>query len=300
MSFKPKRKQSSGGNGGGNFKYPAPAKDGNQACRVSLIVDLGIQDRPNYEELYNKDDEKHQNALENRGATIVVPEYGDNKGKEVISIPQSPKQGVAVFVDLVGATVDYGGEIGEKHYRYMLNKSFKGDVSPITFDAVPPKAEGGLWTFHGGSVLTKLAKATGNTQIISEGDDNMDIEQLLGAACLIDLEVNVVKKGEREFTNVKHNALSGLIDGMAEPAELMTDARLVTFDDATAEDIKFIRKDVKEKIKLAHNFAGSAMESAFKEAGLLDGTSAPQDAPSSEGSAPEAAADDDFDDDVPF
>ncbi len=320
MSFKPQRQASTGG--GNDFKYPAPAEEGTQECRVSLIVDMGIQDRENFEELYVAEDPKHIEALAERNAEIVVPEYGEHKGKECISIPQAPKQGVAVFVDLVGDTVDYGGQIGEKHYRYMLNRSFKGDVSPITFAAVKPAVEGGCWTFHGGSVLTKLAKATKNNQIIEEGDANMDIEQLLGEPCLIDIDVKVTVKGDNTYTNVKHNSIAKLMSKQSpeDVPALMTDAKLIAFGDATAEDVKFIRKDVRNRIMSAHDFRGSAMAAAFVEAGFCDAAAAVAEqepaneeskgpeseapsaedasAPAADSSAPEKF--DDFDDDIPF
>ena len=325
MGFKPKRENNGNGNGN-DFLYPDPAEDGTQDARVSMIVDLGIQDRDNFEERYDANKQEHIDALADRGAELVTPTYGDLKGVECISIPQSPKQGVAVFVDLVEETVDYGGKIGHKHYRYMLNRSFKNDVSPITFAAVKPATEGGVWTFHGGSVLTKLAKATKKLEILEDGDDNMNIELLLDQPFLIDIDVSHTKKGEKTYTNVKHNAISKL-KSKTDPDDveaLLTPAMLIAFDDASAEDVKFIRKDVRRKIMQAHDFVGSQMEAAFVEAGFCkagnvedapaegeleqatktepkeapkESVKETKEAPTEKEAEPDMA---DFDDDVPF
>ena len=312
MSFQPKRNNGSGdGSGKNDFLYPGPnstdAGGANHVCRVSLIVDMGIQERENYVEAYNSAKKEHVEALATRGAHLTTPEYGDDAGVECISIPQKPKQAVAVFVDLVDdGVVNYGGNIGEAQYRYMLNREFKNVVSPITFDAVPPKGKSKLWTFHGGSVLTKLAKATKNTQIISDGKDNMDISQLLNQSCLIDLEVSKTPKTDGgHFTNVKHAALSKLRDG-EEIAELGEPALLVSFAAATKDEVKFIRKCVRDKIVLAKDFVGSQMEAAFVEAGYCEAgekpesNSAPAPEPEPQEAPQEPTGDDDFDSDVPF
>lgn len=46
---------------------------------------------------------------------------------------------------------------------------------------------------------------------------------------------------------------------------LATPAMIISFDDAEASQIKFLRKNLIAKIKLAKNYAGSSMEAAIKE-----------------------------------
>ena len=48
-------------------------------------------------------------------------------------------------------------------------------------------------------------------------------------------------------------------------AELNTPAKCITFQNAKADDIKFIRKKLIDTIKLANDYAGSNMEKAIKE-----------------------------------
>ena len=48
-------------------------------------------------------------------------------------------------------------------------------------------------------------------------------------------------------------------------AELNTPAKCITFQNAKADDIKFIRKKLIDMIKLANDYSGSNMEKAIKE-----------------------------------
>src|SRR5437763_16906908 len=99
MAFKPK----STGNGNRNFEprnFPVP-KGGARRARVSLIVDLGTQERDPVWELDGK----------------LVKEGTDG----AVEKAQKPAHQVAVFADLVNDVVDYGGDIGEAQYRLMLN-----------------------------------------------------------------------------------------------------------------------------------------------------------------------------------
>lgn len=100
MAFKPANANKTGGTGkrdfDSNFNMPEP-KAGSRPARISLIVDLGIQERPDFE---------------------------DSKTKE--TRPQSPCQQLAIFADLPNDVVDYGGNIGKQPYRLCLNKTFAG------------------------------------------------------------------------------------------------------------------------------------------------------------------------------
>src|SRR5438477_4746932 len=123
MAFKPK----SNGNGGGNFEqrnFPTP-KSGARRARLSLIVDLGTQER---DDVWEKDGKLVKEGTE--GA---------------VAKPQKPAHQIAVFADLVNDVVDYGGDIGEAQYRLMLNKGFKGEIQGVNFNKVPPMdAKGNL------------------------------------------------------------------------------------------------------------------------------------------------------------
>ena len=250
MSFKPKnsnapRSSNSGENTG---LFPVP-KGGSRKARVSLIVDLGEQNRPDFE------DEK----------------TGETK-------PQKPCQQVAIFADLVNDTVDYGGTIGKQHYRLLLNKTFAGEITGINFMFVPPKdakgkiIEGKSWQLHPANLMTKLAKAVNKPDIIESGD----IEQLLDCPFMAQVEVKEKDSGKQNdkgepiiYRNVNYKGCSEVpLDDDDEPmqvAELNTPAKCITFQNAKADDIKFIRKKLIDMIKLANDYAGSNMEKAIKE-----------------------------------
>jgi len=276
--FKPKtaNKTTSSMNDNPGGLFPVP-KSGSRKARVSLIVDLGEQNREDFE------DEK----------------TGEKR-------PQKPCQQIAVFADLVADTVDYGGEIGKQHYRLLLNKSFAGDIRGINFTSVPPKdAKGNIipnksWGFHPANLLSKLAKAIGKPEII----ESMDVEQLLGEPFMAQVEVNekdsgkVDKDGEPiTYRNVNYKGCAEVpLDDDDQPlpvAELKQPPRCITFDNATVDDIKFLRKKLIEMIKLANDYSGSQMEKAIKAFEAKQGNAQaaePEDDEETEVSPPKPAA----------
>lgn len=260
--FKPKnsnapRPSNSGENTG---LFPVP-KAGSRKARVSLIVDLGEQNRPDFE------DEK----------------TGETK-------PQKPCQQVAVFADLVNDIVDYGGTIGKQHYRLLLNKTFAGEITGINFMFVPPKdakgkiIEGRNWQLHPANILTKLAKATGNTDVIESGN----IEELLNAPFMAQVEVKEKDSGKTSdagepiiYRNVNYKGCSEVpLDDDDQPmqvAELNMEPKCITFQNAKVEDIKFIRKKLIDMIKLANDYAGSNMEKAIQAFEAQQNSDAPEE-----------------------
>lgn len=255
MAFRPKNSTASKSsktqqdNPGGLFPVP---KAGNRKARVSLIVDLGVQNRPDFEE--------------------------KQKDGSIILKPQKPCQQVAVFADLTHDVVDYGGIIGKQPYRLLLNKTFAGDITGINFMFVPPKdnngkiIEGKPYTLHPASLLTKLAKATRNVDVIESGE----IEQLLNCPFMAQVEVNEKDSGKEDsdgkpiiYRNVNYKGCSEVPeddDGEVMPVnDLHMPAKCITFDNAKVEDIKFIRKKLIETIKLANDYAGSQIEKAIVE-----------------------------------
>lgn len=308
MAFKPKN---ANGNSSTqrefdpNRKFPTP-KAGSRPARISLIIDLGTQERADFE---------------------------DPKTKE--TRPQSPCQQVAVFCDLPNDVVDYGGEIGKQQYRLCLNKTYAGEFSGINFTAVPPRdadgnrIQGKPWTLPPASILTKLAKATGKLDVI----ESQDIEELLDQPFMATVEVKETESKTAKddegnpvkFTNVNFKGCSEVPlveddDGNEEPMKvkpLASPAMIISFDDAKPEQIKYIRKNILNIIKTAKNYAGSQMQKAVEafEAGKTQEGAAnePQEAPEDKPKqppkpaakkapvkAPEPPADEDMDDDIPF
>lgn len=306
MSFKPKNANATGGAGNGqSYNFPVP-KSGSRRARVSLIVDLGIQEREPFNA--GKPDEK----------------------------PQKPCQQVAVFADLVADTVDYGGDIGKAHYRLMLNGSFGGVLKGVNFTASPPKdADGNTipnkpWGFHPQNLLTKLAKAVGKPEVI----ESMDISELLNEQFMADVEVTEKDSGKLDkdgepiiYRNVNFKTAAKVpavptgeqddngddIEAVPEFAKLKTEAKCITFSNATMDDIKFIRANLIKQIKLAQDYAGSEMQKAIEAyeaengAGKDDSDDGKEAAKPAAKPAPKKAApakkpvvQDTPDDDIPF
>ena len=255
MSYKPQaqvntsgeRKPSGVAPNGVAYKYPVP-EGGSQAARISLIVDIGIQEREDFL------DEK----------------TGETK-------PQKPVQQVVIFADLVDQIVDYGGDIGEKQYRLMLNKNFKGDIAGVNFTSVPPRdadgniMDGKIWTFHPANLLTKLAKATGNDHILGVDEaSNMDIGALLGAGFYADVEVKSNDSGKKKedgtpiiYNNVnfKGSAKLPMVKGkQLEIDELQVTPMILNHENVTAETLVYIRGKVLEMMKKAKEYEGSNLQ----------------------------------------
>lgn len=264
MGFKPRR-TSSGNSTPREFKELPVPKDGGRPARVSLIVDLGKQERD---------------------------PFVDPKTKE--ERPQKPCQQVAIFADLVNDKVDYGGDIGVQQYRLDLGGTFAGKVRGINFQAVPVKDADGnpvkdakgkqKWALPGASLITKLCKAVGRPEIaLDEGKkESLDISLLLGLPFIATVEVKETKKEvdgqERVYKNVNYRGASPIpsmpvLDEDGEPtgeekpmavAKLAQTPRCITFENATKEDIQYIRYNLRKLIKTALDYPGSAMQKAIE------------------------------------
>lgn len=227
---------------------PTP-RAGSRKARVSLIIDLGVQEREDFED----------------------PTTGEVK-------PQKPCQQLAVFADLVADTVDYGGDIGKQHYRLLINKSFAGKVTGINFTATAPKdakgklIEGKPWGWHPANALSKIAKAINKPELI----ETMDAEELLDVPFMAQVEVKETEAKDKKdkdgnpivYKNVNFKGAAPVpLDDDDNPlpvAELNVTAKCITFDNATKEDIQFIRAGLRKQIKLANNYAGSQMQEAIE------------------------------------
>lgn len=247
--------------------YPTP-KSGSRRARVSMIVDLGTQERA---DIWKKAD-----------GTVV------NEGTEgATAFEQKPVQQVVVFADLVNDTVDYGGDIGKAHYRLMLNASFAGIVKGVNFSKSPPmdakgkKIEGKEWALHPQNLLTKLAKATGKDEVI----ESAKINQLLNMPFMADVEVKETDSGKQDkdgndiiYKNVNYKGASKVapvatgeqdengddIEAIPTFNDLKNPALCITFTNAKKEDIKWIRANIIKMIKQANNYAGSNMQKAIE------------------------------------
>lgn len=251
MSFK---SMNVGGGSGGDREYeprnfPTP-KAGLRPARISLIVSLGVQKRPDFEEA----------------------------GKP--PKPQKDCLQVVVFADLPKDRVDYGGEIGEKQYRLLLNKQFKGEIQGVNFFTQSAKDADGNnitskpWGLHPASLLTKLFKAIGKDELIYEPKprEGVDIMPLLGQAFMADVEVKKTphKEGKTDkdgnvivYTNVNFKGAAPVPEDYP-IGDLEVEPKIIHFKNATKDDIQLIRANLLKQIKLAVDYPGSQMQKAVE------------------------------------
>lgn len=266
MAFKPRgQREGSGSSDNVQRFYPVPKK-GPRRARVSLIVDLGVQEREDFD--IGKPTQK----------------------------PQKPAPMVAIFADLVNDVVDYGGEIGMAQYRLLMNGTFKGVLKGIPFQPTPPKdgdgntIKGKQWGLHDNSLITKLAKAVNKPEV----QYDMDLEALLDEQFMADVDVNEVASGKEDadgneiiYKNVNFKSSAKVAPVIKEDedgneveevptfAKLKTPALCVTFENATVETVSVIRANIIKQIKLAQDYPGSNMQKAIEamEAARNDGSS---------------------------
>lgn len=292
--------QNSSGNGEYvQRNYPVP-KSGPRRARISLIVDLGIQPREDFD--IGKPTQK----------------------------PQKPAQQIAMFADLVNDVVDYGGDIGKAHYRLLINNTYMGKLKGINFYPTPPKdadgntIKGKEWGLHDNSVITKLGKAIGKPEVQLPP---MDVSILLGGQFMADVEVNEKASGKMDadgeeiiYKNVNYKSCAKVAPVIKEDADgneveevptfaaLKMEPKCISFDNATKDDIKVIRANLIQIIKQATNYAGSQMQKAIEAYEAENGGNA---APAKDAVAPavkpkatpktKAPVEQDMaDDDVPF
>jgi len=248
----------------------AQVKGGSRPARVSLIVDLGVQEREEFSEDYDANKAKHKKALEDK--TGYLPALMEGQAQQ-INITQKDQPQIAVFADLVNDVVDYGEVIGKKPYRLMVNGSFGGKLQGIGFAGCYSFDKNGEilkdkgFTFHAQNKLTKLAKATGQTQIISgSGNDNMDVSQLLGQKFMAQVDKTEKDDGAKVYLNYKSCSETPMVpdaEGNEVPypvKELVGEAKCITFDNMTEEDKIFLRGNIIKTIKMAKNYQGSQMQ----------------------------------------
>lgn len=306
-------KPKSNGNGGGNFEnrnFPVP-KAGVRRARLSLIVDLGTQER---KPVYQGPDGK------------LCKE--DTPG--AVRKDQKPARQIAMFADLVNDVVDYGGDIGEAQYRLMLNKSFKGEIEGINFYHCPPLDGKGKWGYHAQSMVMKIADAMGKEGFGIQ-DVSDDVSELLGEQFFAEVEVKETNSGKQDkdgndiiYKNVnfrkpspvapeiKEDADGNEIEVVPTFAKLRVTPMCISFDEATKEQVKFLRRDILKKIKASSDYEGSQMQKAIEEYEAENGGA--QDEPEKPAAKPAKPApkkpatpkkpvvqdDDDPDDDLPF
>lgn len=292
--------QSAGGNGGSNVDFDAMNKYVVETCElqqpetlpgyVSAIVDLGTQEQPNseflFEEKYGTEQEQIDKAkAEGKECWFETKDYYDKGNKipnsRVKVMPQQPLQAVAIAVDFPDIMVDKGQFFGTSNpqpLRLWMGGQFwmqsvgKQVVGRPTYMKVTGKDRPIVngkpdWSFPPLHVFYKMAVAA---KLINKGDAFLpnQIDSLLGKVFQFEAQVwmkpNKNDPSKQYYTeNVKFAAAMGR--GMAMP-ELKTEPFLVQMKkENDPEKLKEVRAHVKNTMMLSPDFAGSVVEKQFEE-----------------------------------
>lgn len=266
-------------------------KGGLQAVQVGLLVELGLHPKqPKFAKTSSGEREKDS---EGRDKIIFPSEKNPNNNK------------IAVYLDLLNQTYDYGGEIGEQTIREPLHGAFYGVSEGINADTIAPRdasgnyIKGRKWCLPPSSKWAELADATtmedGSTvhSVIFNGDYNNnranDISLLLGKPFLINTQVKKSKSGDKTYVNVRFKNPVPLMEGM--PVKQATSFPLMIRMDDTdlltpyevlrgQRKIDFVRISDARKIVLALNYQGSKMQEAIRQSGKFDEAALIEDAKS--------------------
>ena len=163
----------------------------------------------------------------------------------------------AYIADLVDHYVEYVEGQEEKQFRVTLNpRDFvSGMLSGFALTNVPPKGNNTEWTFSPLSMHAKLAKATYTDLLAEDNDVSYMLDKPFG------IQVSKNNKGFPKFTPA---AIRKKDLGRVE--QLDCTPMCITFEEATLEQIQELKpnKQLVDKIKVALDYKGSAMEKALE------------------------------------
>lgn len=285
----------------------------NHTAIISQIVDLGVHTPPlsaTTDKSTEFDTREEAEALVAQVSEMLkksdfekvkITEQG---GKFVVNAQvRQPKdrQEIAVFADLVDTVVDYGSEIGQKPFRVLLNKTWKGDIRGLGLAVVPPQKQGGVWTFAPNSMLTELAKVTRQNTITdgSVKNDLNNIGLILGKSLMVD----IVKTDENDKVYVNVKGISSVPSALAKTIDYtLVNPVGISFDDVTVESLQAagIRGSIIKKIKQANNYEGSRMQKAIEAFEALNRGEGDGSATQAAPVVQKAPTVDDEEDSVPF
>ncbi|MDB4311857.1 hypothetical protein N9937_00365 [bacterium] len=259
--FKPKQTNPSAGSGGGSnrpkkeFVTAVPEEDGLRPVAVSMILSLGDQIRPPY------------NETDKQGNEIV-----DEDGNKVVKHPK-PCQQIAMYVDLLNDDWDYGDGIGVKQLRKELHDEWAGNIvrglNFIEVGSYTPEGEyqkGIPWTLPPASMFAKIAKACKAPEVMEAGDygenENeykSDITRFLGKPFMMNAEISRTPKkdGDGEWVDLRLKTPVPLMKGLP-CRDLEAKPLFLTFDsevEEIVENMMFIRANARRKIMKALNYS---------------------------------------------
>lgn len=275
---------------------------------ISGIIDLGLQpmeDGHKKSEVPPEGEEAY--LLEH--PTNYFDDFEDNRTKKVerhVFWPQKAQRAVAITVDFPQFEYDWGGEIGKKPFRFLLNGEFinKGskrsdiilgrtyDLKETTKDFSP------RWSLAKNSLLYKMAVAT-NVIKPDEPFTKSQIGELIGKAALFEVRFWL----DGGYTNEKISFKGEVPEEMSAPEYDDSILYYINLDgDNDEAAVKQLRKSIKNTIKRSESYVGSNLQEKFGN--VIEGVyPAKAEEPAKAAQTPVASqpAPEDFDSsDIPF
>lgn len=236
---------------------------------ISGIIDLGIQEvAPGHKKSEISLEEEEDYLKDN--PTNWFEDFTNSKTKQTerhVFWPQKPQRAVAITVDFPQFEYDWGGEIGKKPLRFLLNGEFipkggKGsdvtvgrtyDLKETTKDFAP------RWSLVTNSLLYKLAVAT---EVIKVGEPftKADIGKLIGKAALFEARLWM----EGGYKQEKISYKGEVPEGISVPEYDESILYYISLDSENdPEHVKQLRRSVKNTIKRSVSYAGSKLQEQY-------------------------------------
>lgn len=231
----------------------------NRIAILSGLIDLGVQERPDYVEEYTGT--KKQEAALKAGTSHLDEE------EENIITPLKPTEQIAIMADFPEIMVNYGkffskdGEDDWKPYRHLITNEWwdKGAreklAKGVSLSCKPDdKADSG-WAYDRKSTISKLAVATG---VVPKApvDQNFDIGELLGGVFTMDVSA----EEDGKYVNIKVKNISKKHDKIPVPDHDVVPFGVMLEGGNDEEDLKQIRASVKNTLKRAKGWETSGLK----------------------------------------
>ena len=186
--------------------------------------------------------------------------------------PRKPEHEIGLYVDFPEIMIDMA--------KHPFSESTKPDMKPLRvfLNGIFNKVHGAIRTSKRGdgtfpdNMINKIAKASvGEQAFIKSG---YDIGIIAGVACKYELELSL-SQGEKTFFNTKAKAPSKITPVKAGSVTVSVEDQIPSCDvpfvgillnggDYCEENLKFLRKDIKEIMRTGTDFEGSDLNKALE------------------------------------
>lgn len=295
---------------------------------ISQVIDLGTQELEDAETEYKDGPAKEAEITAENPDTYFKDGIDRESGKPVRlkCWPQKPQQCVAIAVDFPRKLVDKGKFFGNskplplrlwlggQFYNSTKKLMLLGRPTPLKVTNLDKTRATKVWSLAQNNLLYKLAVGSA---LIEPGEAFLPgrIDELLGKALQWSVQVynKPAKTGEKKFYTEYISYVGALSEDQVVPEQLTTPQMVQMNQPNEDEAVKFLPSHVVNMIKLAENFAGSAMEKQLSVRGSKGGGTPATQAAKPQGENPkptpkgaktaaekEAELQAAFDDDLPF